>query len=378
MQSSVSEFTACEIQITGFTMLGLYRSDERVQVYHARELALDRSVRITLLKPEFVKNLAVRTDFIRQAKSTSKVDHPGVIPVYQIGQASNGCPYFVSPSVEATPWSQLIRRFSLQENIEILMKVADVIGQAHRRRLLHRDIRPENVLITEGNAVYVTGWGTSISVDMDATAEKFDLGGSPPYMSPEMATGPQSMLGPRSDVYLLGATLFEILGGRPPHRGHTQMQILAAASRNEMRSISPTLLQKRDPSGQLLAIAMKAMSQFMLDRHQSAEGFKQALANYLGHSDSLRLTQRALRSQFTADRSLLSADYRVAMLDFEEALSIWPENRVAQEGLVKVRNEFERLVRERSKLRKSCAVILAGIFLCEIMLSWAIPHMVSL
>ncbi|MGC4005874.1 MAG: serine/threonine-protein kinase [Pirellulales bacterium] len=175
------------------------------------------------------------------------------------------------------------------ENLEILMKVADAVGFAHARGVIHRDLKPENVMLGEFGEVLVMDWGLAIATvefrKIATITQTTSMGGTPAYMSPEMAAGPMSNVGPASDVYLLGAMLFEILTGQPPHTGKTVMKCLLAAARNE---IVPTTI-----TGELMEIAHKAMATKSAERYPSVREFQNAIRDYEAHSESLKLLQRA-------------------------------------------------------------------------------------
>ncbi len=140
--------------------------------------------------------------------------------------------------VEGTPWSKVLSSKSLAENLEILMKVADAIAFAHARGVMHRDIKPENTMLGDFGEVLVMDWGLALSTaafrKAGSISQTSSMGGTPAYMAPEMAAGPLERIGPASDIYLLGAVLFEIITGRQPHTGKNVMKCLLAAAHNEI------------------------------------------------------------------------------------------------------------------------------------------------
>src|SRR5690606_5673936 len=135
-----------------------------------------------------------------------------------------------------TPWSKKIDTASLEENLEILIKICDAIAFAHHRGVIHRDLKPDNVMLGDFGEVLVMDWGLAIVTQQSskhATIEDSGgLGGTPAYMSPEMVTGPIQKIDHRSDIYLLGAQLFRILTGKTPHHGKNVKECVKAAAQN--------------------------------------------------------------------------------------------------------------------------------------------------
>lgn len=144
-------------------------------------------------------------------------------------------------------------------------------------------------MLGEFGEVLVMDWGlaqpSAAFRRKDSIVENTTMGGTPAYMAPEMATGPITKVTPQSDVYLLGAILFEILTDMPPHAGKTAMKCLMAAARNE--------IVETDQEGELIAVAMKAMATDPNDRYQSVMDFQASIREYLSHSESVQMTVRA-------------------------------------------------------------------------------------
>ena len=224
--------------------------------------------------------------------------------------------------VEGTPWIKVLRKKNLSENLEILMKVADAVAFAHSRGVVHRDLKPENVMLGEFGEVLVMDWGLALSAPrfrhLGSIMQSGGMGGTPAYMSPEMASGPLNRIGPASDVYLLGAILYEVLTGKPPHAGKDVMSCLYAVARNE---IQPT-----EVSGELMEIALKAMATEIDDRYDSVLDFQAAIRLYHSHSESILLSDRAEVDLAQAGNSHDYQDFARAVFGFQEALSLWEGN----------------------------------------------------
>lgn len=300
-------------------------------VYTARQTSIDRQVAVKMLKGKTAKNRDQRHKFLAEAVVTGELDHPNIVPIYDVGSNNSGALFYSMKKVEGRPWLKTIRKNSVAENLNILMKVADAVAFAHSRSVVHRDLKPENVMLGEFGEVLVMDWGLAQSTSgfrkSDTIITTSSMGGTPAYMAPEMATGPVEKISPLSDVYLLGAILYEILTGRPPHTGKTAMKCLMAAAKNE---IVPT-----EKKGELVDIAMKAMATQQKDRFPSVQAFQQAIMEYQSHSESISLATRAEVDLKDASDSENYELYSRALFGFQEALSLWPENYSAAEGVAK-------------------------------------------
>ncbi len=300
-------------------------------VYTARQTSIDRQVAVKMLKGKTAKNRDQRHKFLAEAVVTGELDHPNIVPIYDVGSNNSGALFYSMKKVEGRPWLKSIRKKSLAENLNILMKVADAVAFAHSRSVVHRDLKPENVMLGEFGEVLVMDWGLAQSTSgfrkSNSIITTSSMGGTPAYMAPEMATGPVDKISPLSDIYLLGAILYEILMGRPPHTGKTAMKCLMAAAKNE---IVPT-----EKKGELVEIAMKAMATQQKDRYPTVQALQQAIMDYQSHSESISLTTRAETDLNSAVETENYQLFSRALFGFQEALSLWPENTSAQTGVTK-------------------------------------------
>jgi WD40 repeat protein/serine/threonine protein kinase len=297
-------------------------------VYAARQASVDRTVAIKMLRADFAHKRDHRNKFLSEAVVTGELDHPNIVPIHDLGTSEAGSLFYAMKRVRGTPWSEVIARQSLPENLRILLSVADAIAFAHSRGVIHRDLKPENVMLGKFGEVVVMDWGIALSTGMfvksNRISQSTSMGGTPAYMAPEMATGPLDAIGPASDVYLLGAILFEIVSGQPPHAGHDVMSCLYAAARNEIR---PT-----KASGELLEIAMKAMATRPQDRYATVQEFQAAIREYQSHSESIVLSTRAEAELAQAEQTRDYQDYARALYAFQEASSLWSGNEKAIAG----------------------------------------------
>jgi len=298
-------------------------------VYAARQASIDRTVAVKMLKSEKVDDRHQRAKFLSEAVITGELDHPNIVPIYDLGANQQGSYFYSMKRVVGTPWNKVITSKPIAENIEILMKVADAVAFAHSRGVVHRDLKPENVMLGSFGEVLVMDWGLALLAgdSRKITVADYDpgMGGTPAYMAPEMATGPIASIDARSDVYLLGAILFEMVVGRPPHTGPNVMGCLFAAARNE---IVPT-----DHDGELVKIARRSMASSREDRYDSVKDFQAAIREYQSHAESIVL---AVQAQEDLNRAGVSQDYQDfarAMFGFQQALGLWSGSEQATAGI---------------------------------------------
>ncbi|MDZ4817522.1 MAG: protein kinase [Planctomycetota bacterium] len=298
-------------------------------VYAARQASIDRTVAIKMLKPSGAISNEQREKFLSEAVVTGDLDHPNIVPIYDLGTNEGGALFYSMKRVQGTPWISVLNKKLIPENLEILMKVADAVGFAHSRGVIHRDLKPENVMLGDFGEVLVMDWGLAMSTaefrKAGSITQSGSMGGTPAYMAPEMATGPIGLVTAAADVYLLGAILYEIITGQPPHTGKNVMNCLFAAARND---IQPTT-----QSGELLEIAMKAMSTNPADRYTSSREFQMTIREYQSHSESITLSNRAEEDLEEATRSEDYQSYSRALFGFQEAAALWDGNTRAVSGI---------------------------------------------
>ncbi|WP_145435621.1 WD40 domain-containing protein [Lacipirellula limnantheis] len=308
-------------------------------VYAARQSSIARTVALKMLKGDDSKNAAQREKFISEAVVTGELDHPNIVPIYDLGANNDGALFYSMKRVKGTPWNKVIKERSLDENLTILLRAADAVAFAHVNGVIHRDLKPENIMLGDFGEVLVMDWGLArVSPDFPnaASVSQSDaMGGTPAYMAPEMATGPIDKITTASDVYLLGAILFEIITGRPPHSGKTVMACLFSAAKNQ--------IVETKKSGELVEIAMKAMATDMAERHASVPEFQRAVREYQSHSQSIQLVEHAQRNLQLAEERQDYELYARATYGLEEALALWDGNHRASSLLDSARVDYAKL-----------------------------------
>jgi tRNA A-37 threonylcarbamoyl transferase component Bud32 len=135
-------------------------------VYAARQASIDRTVALKVLRDEFAHKRDHRNKFLSEAVVTGELDHPNIVPIYDLGTSDLGNLFYAMKRVRGTPWSDVVRQQALAENLRILMSVADAIAFAHSRGVIHRDLKPENVMLGDFGEVLVMDWGIALSTNM--------------------------------------------------------------------------------------------------------------------------------------------------------------------------------------------------------------------
>jgi len=247
-------------------------------VYLAEDLKHKRKVALKVLRPELAAILGAER-FLNEIKVTANLQHPNILALYDSGEAGTFL-YYVMPYVEGETLRQKLdreRQLSVEDTLQIAREIAAALAFAHERQVVHRDIKPENILFQGGQAV-VADFGIALAVSQAGGARLTETGlslGTPHYMSPEQATGDRE-LDARSDVYSLGAVVYEMLTGEPPHSGKSVQAIVA-----KILSERPSpITQTRDMvPANVDAAVQKALAKSPADRFASAARFADALAN---------------------------------------------------------------------------------------------------
>lgn len=308
-------------------------------VHAARQASIDRTVALKMIRQDRVDPGDAgesRLKFLSEAVVTGDLEHPNIVPIYDLGTTNDGTLFYVMKRVVGTPWSEAIQSKALHENIAILMRVADAVALAHSRGVVHRDLKPENVMLGDFGEVLLTDWGIALCTEGFAKKKSVmlsrGLGGTPAYMAPEMATGPIEAIGPAADIYLLGAILFEISTGKPPHHADDVLECLKCAARND--------IQATDVSGELLDIARRAMLTNPAARFETVKAFQDSIAGYLSHSESVLLSEQANDDLKRARETGAYQDFAAAVFGFQKAIDLWADNVRARSTLVVARSEY--------------------------------------
>jgi WD40 repeat protein/serine/threonine protein kinase len=322
-------------------------------VYAAHQSSIARTVAVKMLKPSPKIRDEQRDKFISEAVVTGELDHPNIVPIYDLGANDEGALFYSMKRVRGTPWDKVLNQKQIEENLSILLRVADAVAFAHAGGVIHRDLKPENVMLGDFGEVLVMDWGlariTSSFANISSVYQADNLGGTPAYMAPEMARGPVEKINMTSDIYLLGAILYEIVGGRPPHSGRDVMQCLMSASQNRIDPIRY--------DGELKNIALKAMATEQKDRYQTVKEFQEAIRTYQSHSESLVLTAHANQNLQRARESNDYALYARALYGCQESLTLWSENHRARTLLAETQRDYARCAFDKGDLDLAASLL---------------------
>jgi len=227
-------------------------------VYRARERGLDRDVALKVIRSGDLASKEEKDRFKREAKTAASLKHPNIVRVLDSG-VHQGLPYFTLELIEGKNLAQVLPelRHDPDRVAGIMALVSQAVSYAHRRGILHRDLKPANILIDAHGTPHVTDFGLAMHIGHESRITRNgDIVGTLPYMSPEQATGPSEELTTRSDVYSLGAILYELLTGRPPIAGRTMGELLGRLQREE--PIPPRKLDRSIPAD-LEAVCLRCL-----------------------------------------------------------------------------------------------------------------------
>jgi len=237
------------------------------RVVDALDTAIGRRVALKVLRREGQKDRVASARFLREARVTARLEHPSVIPVYEVGTLSDGRPFYSMPIVEHRSLREVLddpaRRVELSRarSCAILVQVCRGLSYAHARGVIHRDIKPENILLGDFGEIYIADWGLCKVVGeedvprptrgrVETTELATEVGwtlGTPGYMSPEQTAGTWGVVDARSDLFSVGVILYELLSGQLPFTGANAVAMMAATVSDE-----PRPLREIDPDCPLL------------------------------------------------------------------------------------------------------------------------------
>jgi len=256
-------------------------------VYLAQDLKHGRPVAIKVLAPELAAALG-RERFLREIETAARLSHPHILPLHDSGEA-DGFLYYVMPYVAGESLRDRLNRelqLPIEDAVTIAGEVATALSYAHSRDVVHRDVKPENILLSEGQAI-VADFGIAGAIDAAGGGKLTRTGivlGTPAYMSPEQGAGDRALDG-RSDVYSLGCLLYEMLAGEPPFTGPTAQAIIAKRFTDPVPSVRRLRETVPVPMDQAIA---KALARAPADRFATPHQFAEALrASAQARSDAV-------------------------------------------------------------------------------------------
>lgn len=305
-------------------------------VYKAHDHKLHRDVAVKVLNQNHARNASGQQRFQAEAEITGRLDHPGVVPVYALGQTDDGQPFYVMRFIRGETFDDRVKQFhkskhemsdseqrvAMRKLLTQMVSVCQTIAYAHTRGIVHRDIKPRNIMCGKHGETLVVDWGLAIPfaregrfrvedektlVPITSHEIPADRGGegTPVFMSPEQALG-RSVIGPASDIYSLGLVLYKTITGALAFDGANPIEIKTGIMKGEF--VAPRNVD-RDIAGPLEAICLKAMALLPSDRYETATAMADDLERYLADApvQSYRYTWQERSSKFIRRNQTLFA-----------------------------------------------------------------------
>jgi len=310
-------------------------------VFLAQDVRHGRKVAVKVLRPEIAADVGADR-FLREIKMAAGLTHPHILPVYDSGEA-DGLLFFVMPIMEGRSLRERLereRQLPLDEALAITREVASALDYAHRHQVVHRDVKPENILLHEGAAL-VADFGIGKALSAESMTQTGMLVGTPTYMSPEQASG-ESQIDGRSDLYSLGCVLFEMLAGEPPFTGRTAQSIIS----KRLSSPAPKVRTLRDVPEAVDSLVNRTLARSPADRFATAAELLEALRHVAAEAGQKRTPAGAQRSA--------AAPKTVAVLPLAN-MSADPENEYFSDGMTEeIINALAKVPGLQVASRSSC------------------------
>jgi serine/threonine-protein kinase len=267
------------------------------RVVRAYDRVLGRSVAMKILRPDIVEDQLALARFIAEAQTTGQLEHPNIMPVYDFGTLPSGEVFYTMREVRKSSLREVVQRlgegdqafmeeFTTTRLIGLLVQVCNAIHYAHVRGVIHRDLKPDNIMVGEYGEVLVMDWGLArvihgeVDTSLRAVAERGHTLGTPSYMPPEQARGEMEHVDMRSDVYSIGAILYELLTLQPPFGQGSPIDIMWRVVEDPLPAPSECAPLRVIPED-LERICMRALAYYPLQRFPSAKAMADALQDWL-------------------------------------------------------------------------------------------------
>ena len=313
-------------------------------VYKAKDRLLNRYVAIKILRPEFAKDEKFLENFKKESQAAAGLSHPNIVNVYDVGKEGN-IHFIVMELIVGKSLSQIIEekgKLHYKEAISIASQVASALSLAHKNQIVHRDVKPHNILITESGTAKLADFGIARAVSKESIAGGSDkIMGSVHYFSPEQARG--SYVDERSDIYSLGIVLFEMLTGKVPFDGDNPISIALMHINNHIPSVTE-MIPGIPP--QLERVIAKATDKYQTNRYKSADELIEEL-------DNIEFITKVMGNPLFAEKG--------------ESKSIQEEVKIVETPVKKEKSFSSRRI---FVIVASIIVIIAGIIGMGAMLGW--------
>lgn len=269
--------------------IGRYRLEQMIGqgafgvVYRAYDEQLDRIVAVKLPHQTVVATSESLRAYLSEAQMVARLDHRHIVPVYDFGSNNDVPCFIVSKFIDGNSLSARLKqgRLDYRSSAKLVASIAEALQAAHRQGVVHRDVKPGNILIDSEGHAWLTDFGLALREENIGKGPKYV--GTPAYMSPEQARGEEHRVDGRSDIYSLGAVLYELLTGRPLYRASTQFELLERIATSSPR---PPRQYDEDIPKELERICLKALSRRVSDRYDTAHDFAEELSQYVAETSS--------------------------------------------------------------------------------------------
>ena len=251
-------------------------------VYRAHQKSLNRTVALKVIGLGPWATEAHLKRFRREAEAAANLDHPFIVPIHEVGER-DGCCYFSMNFIEGGQLDEVVRGapMSIRQAAELIAKVARTVHYAHEHGILHRDIKPGNILLDTKGEPHLTDFGLARLVEAESTVTRtLEAMGTPSYMAPEQAAGNNAAVSKATDVYGLGAVFYELLTGHPPFAGGTTFETVRLVLDTEPRA--PRLINPK-VDRDLSTICLKCLEKDPQRRYSSALALAEDLEHWLKH-----------------------------------------------------------------------------------------------
>ncbi len=327
------------------------------------QVTLDRRVAVKTLRDEHLCDENVES-LLGEAWLAGSLEHPNIVPIYDLGLDETGAPQLVMKRIEGDTWSDLLRDPAtmrkhatgadpLEFNLRVLVQVCNAIHFAHSRSVIHRDLKPDNVMIGHFGEVYVLDWGVATR-----PGPAKHVAGTLVYMAPEMLGGGGDITA-RTDVYLLGSVIFEIITGKAPHDGPNMQAMVGSVV------VSDPKLPEDVPE-ELGGLVRACMARDPEGRPESALAVRRAIELFLEHRGAIALAAQAEQKLDELEDILAKPEPEVeraynvfgeCRFGFRQALRAWPEADVAKKGMRRAVSAMVRFEAEQGDARAAALLV---------------------